>query len=500
MIHERSSLAEFQEGERRFVYASYRSNDVGVYRLEDGAANAARAFVKAELLCPVPSCPSPALTTVSRHKHRDHFKHLQGNFGHAAESYFHVEAKAQIAAWVRGRYPTATVVLEQPSNAKMERIADVMVTMASGERIAIEIQYSKLPHEQWRERHLSYRAQGIRDVWLFGHIGDQIRVERDRVEIGETQEIAAEAGCPILWFNPLTLLVGTAVTPAPFPYATYEGSGTFLALPLDRFTLDPVHGLSHPTIRAHLASAANHRQRIAELAAQHAREETQAAAARAKARAASERAEEAAARAAQTRAEMLDAWLLSAEGRTMNDRFPEWPDYLNVDTTLELPVPRQMWQAYLLVNLVERVEPGARVSIRDASTSLRKDFDVSTDPQTLHKALEQFFAGLVKARILTKLVKRHHYGTRTIVSFQRAQRVTPIVPDEQMRPGAPDPVRHLSKRGYLTETDLLASAATSSMQTHAKGRLCETCGMPMERMLPGRFHIGPCDPERRVRR
>ncbi|MET3769823.1 hypothetical protein ABIB15_002527 [Marisediminicola sp. UYEF4] len=488
MIHERSTLAEFQEGEQRFVYARYLSDEVGLYRLEDGSARGVRAFVKAELCCPVPNCPQPPLTTSSRREHRDHFKHLQGNFGHAAESYFHVEAKAQIGAWVRARYPDATVVEEQPSNAQRERIADVMVTLAGGERIAIEIQYSKLPADQWRERHLSYKAQGIHDVWLFGHVGAQMRIDRDEVRIGETQRAVAEQEKAVLWFNPLTRLVGTAYTFGhPFNHATYEGSGSFLVQPLDQFTVDPVHGLSNRSTRNFLAGALKQRRWEAELAAQRAadaeKEREKLAAAAAKA-----------ALEAETREAMLGAWFGSAEGKALSDRFPVWPEYLNVVTSSDLPVPRQMWQAWVLVNVVEETEPGERVGFVGTGDALREEFGLA-NAEVLN-ILSEFFAALVRAGILTKVVKKQRYGG-TKFFYRRVARITPIVLDGGGLRAAP--ARRLSGRGYLPESDLLA-AVDRAPQVRRPGRVCETCGLPLAKLMSGRFHIGPCDPEYSGRR
>ena len=257
MAHKSSVMAAFQEGETRFLFARYRSGEPGLYELVNGTAVQVRAFAKTELFCPIPDCPSPEINTVNRKKHRQHFRHKTISKAHAPESLFHVEGKAQIAKWVRANYPDAEVVEERPSSRRRERIADVMVTLADGRRIAIEIQYASLRPDDWQRRHDSYVAQGIRDVWLFGHQGSQLKAvaNADQVRLNPTHEAVAATGVPILWFNPEKLLVAhvTNDTDPRAPVrqiAASEGVGDLTVENINKFSLSFEQGLSHERLAA----------------------------------------------------------------------------------------------------------------------------------------------------------------------------------------------------------------------------------------------------------
>lgn len=116
MQHGADVLAAFQDGETRLIYARPRAGGP-LWLLPDGEARLHRARTKAELICPVLSCPEPELTTVARFPtKRDGLRHLSGG-GHAPESLFHLRGK---------------------------------------ERIAFEIQYSPITPEKW------HRGPGLR--------------------------------------------------------------------------------------------------------------------------------------------------------------------------------------------------------------------------------------------------------------------------------------------------------------------------------------------------
>ena len=62
------------------------------------------------------------------------------------------------------------VVKAEERTTTGERRADVMLTSPTGRQVAFEVQYAPLTVKAWRGRHRSYRAAGIVDVWLFGHL------------------------------------------------------------------------------------------------------------------------------------------------------------------------------------------------------------------------------------------------------------------------------------------------------------------------------------------
>jgi hypothetical protein len=245
MPHDQDLLASFQRGEKRLIFA----RPIGggdLVMLPDGQAQAWKARAKAELRCPIPDCAAPELTAVARRpRKRDGFSHQPGAGGHSAESYNHVEGKGQIARWLRDTYPDCTVVEEQSSNLERERVADVMITNPAGERIAFEIQYAAISPVDLARRSASYAAQGIRVVWLFGHVGAQLKRYRrgqGTAALTPTHEWMAKNGMPVYWFNPFSLEVAVATTGIiadgkQLDVAASDRNGSLVVAPLDLFSL-----------------------------------------------------------------------------------------------------------------------------------------------------------------------------------------------------------------------------------------------------------------------
>jgi len=168
----------------------------------------------------MPDCPDRTLTTVARTGARDGFSHRRGAGGHGLESLFHQQGKALIARWVREHHPEVQAVIEQATQSG-ERRSDVMLTWGSGKQVAVEVQYAALAPGAWRARHESYLAQGIVDVWLWGHLPPHLREARARsweseAEVASTVVLqpvhyeVLQAGMPLLWINPIEELIGTA--------------------------------------------------------------------------------------------------------------------------------------------------------------------------------------------------------------------------------------------------------------------------------------------------
>ena len=421
MAHKGSVMAAFQEGETRFLFARHRSGEPGLYELEDGAAVTVREYAKTELLCPVTDCSTPEITTVNRKRHRHGFRHLVRSTAHGPETLFHVEGKAQIAKWVRAKYPDAAVVEEQASSRRRERIADVMVTLADGQRIAIEIQYASIRPDDWQRRHDSYVAQGIRDVWLFGHQGAQLKAvaNADQVRLNPTNEAVAAAGMPILWFNPEKMQVASVTTDTfagyPFPQvAATSGVADISVEDVDHFSLTFERGLSHDRLNMLVDGSTGYQARLAAdaLAAAEKKErgEAQQIAWQTKVSLERDRLSEerrlelirleainaagAPARAklaegrrlkkaklednADSRERAATEWPATADGLAILGRFNGMvPTYLHVYTyVVDLPIPSIVWQSHLFLSVIDRLESNAHVRHFDLAAELIARFNL----------------------------------------------------------------------------------------------------------------------------
>ncbi|MET1082843.1 MAG: competence protein CoiA family protein [Burkholderiales bacterium] len=216
--HSPEQLAAFSEGEPRFIAAAYRDATRAreLFVMPDGQAGTLRQFTREQLRCLIPDCSAPDVVAVSRSRRRDGFRHKAGGGKHAPESVQHRQGKAVLAEWLRSRVGAAAVAVEAASDTQRRRVADVMVTFPSGQLLAFEIQYAAITVQEWRTRHESYRAQGIVDVWLWGHT--RLRRARSSYDppfrLDDVQDEVRTSGMPVHWFNPETSELATAVSEA----------------------------------------------------------------------------------------------------------------------------------------------------------------------------------------------------------------------------------------------------------------------------------------------
>lgn len=219
-VHTAEEISAFLDGETRLVAAAHRVDSTApLFVLPDGSAREHRAWTKSELRCFIPDCPAPDLTTVSRRRGRDGFRHLtRGAGGHSPESFHHIQGKAVIAAWLSCTYPSARVTVEAATDSQRSQIADVMLVIGDV-RYAFEVQYAPLSPDEWEARHRSYQGAGIVDVWLWGHTPRQLKKGRhDRLEgkfhLTPAQEALRDQGLQLLWINPELGRIGTATETA----------------------------------------------------------------------------------------------------------------------------------------------------------------------------------------------------------------------------------------------------------------------------------------------
>ncbi len=99
-----------------------------------------------------------------------HFAHQRGEcaWGNEGESVRHMRGKLVLAQWLRTQFPQGTVTLEERLPGP-NRIADILLLHADGQRQAVEFQCAPLELSEWQMRHAAYRAASIVDTWIIGN-------------------------------------------------------------------------------------------------------------------------------------------------------------------------------------------------------------------------------------------------------------------------------------------------------------------------------------------
>lgn len=196
------SLEDFRGWGGQFLFAANRRDRRELVYLEQGAAEEQRAFARTRLMCPEPDCSAPEITTVYRAPggRRDGYRHLSrpDRDNHGPESVLHRQGKALVARWAGSQPRVAKVQIEAPL-ADRERVADVLITSETGNRIAIEVQYSGLTNMEWKQRTASYNALGIPVVWIWGNVGT---FAPRRTRVLDVHREVLRRRMPIIWINP----------------------------------------------------------------------------------------------------------------------------------------------------------------------------------------------------------------------------------------------------------------------------------------------------------
>jgi hypothetical protein len=246
-----AQLAAFQiGGEERFLWG-LDSRTGAMFFFEENAGHDQHDHVVANVVCPVPGCGA-ALKTVHSTVKRDHLRHLvKDTGGQGLESFFHAQGCALVHTWLTERDRHCTVIREEYTSAAGGRRADVLITAPSQEKMTFEVQYSPLTHDAWTERHESYQAQGIQDVWLFGHTEKQLKLDvANTLRSKPALDAVAATGVPVLLINPTTEQLAIAVewanryswshgwiSPADVPIIGTVSGASIEVFPLEEFTL-----------------------------------------------------------------------------------------------------------------------------------------------------------------------------------------------------------------------------------------------------------------------
>ena len=130
------------------------------------------------IICPLPDCKYPVLTTVAGHFRAGHwvqdfFRHLRidpaHDVVHDGESAEHWLAKYQLADWLEREGHDVDIETRVTSGL---RKPDVSVR-AFGHHWAIEIQYSPITQELWDRRTAELQQAGYRTWWIWGRRDDR---------------------------------------------------------------------------------------------------------------------------------------------------------------------------------------------------------------------------------------------------------------------------------------------------------------------------------------
>ena len=241
--------------------------------MDIGAARRLRAECDAgHLVCPVPGCGDPRLIARGGSR-RDHFahRHVVDAIAHAPERWYHLCGKHLIGDWARRHYPEARVQVDHEA-VDNGQVPDVLVVFPDGRRFAFEVQYAPLTIDAWHARHAGYRAQGIVDSWLFGHIPPHLRAARGRpgepprFVFSQLLEALELSGGIARWIDPDARAIRTPLHALGWRRAR-SPSGAWLLVeaptePLDACCLDN-DGLRAPADTAQAVLRAEH---LAELA------------------------------------------------------------------------------------------------------------------------------------------------------------------------------------------------------------------------------------------
>ena len=154
-------------GEERQVYARSTQVERGeLVFMPEGAAERFRAAAQAgRLVCPVPGCPYPRLTTRGPAKRRHHFVHLQapGDPAHQ-RAYERQVATELLADWIRAKHPRSTVQTDVPVG---EVSVTVLVTGPAGAKFALVFVDRRLGVDAWWDEDAELERAGLARGWIF---------------------------------------------------------------------------------------------------------------------------------------------------------------------------------------------------------------------------------------------------------------------------------------------------------------------------------------------
>jgi hypothetical protein len=154
-------------GDERQVYArSTVSSSAPLAFLPDGTAEDFReAARRGELVCPVPGCPSPLLTTRGPASRRHHFVHLQAPADPDHQrAYVRRVATELLGAWIASVHPRSTF----ETNVNLDGLdVTVLVTGPTGERFAVMFVDHRFGVDAWTDAEYTLEHAHASRGWIF---------------------------------------------------------------------------------------------------------------------------------------------------------------------------------------------------------------------------------------------------------------------------------------------------------------------------------------------
>jgi hypothetical protein len=208
-----------------------------------------------ELICPVPACTAPAITTVIGHRRsnteiHDYFRHINGTAvatDHDGESFAHWFAKMQLADMaVRCGYRAEVELADSISGRK----PDVTVTTPTS-RIALEVQFSSLTVEDWEARTTALENAGFTVRWIWGLLDAEAEADltgaqqADRGRTGRTWHVTTALDRPMQLATGIVTSTWRRAKLTGWPHARTNRVGLIWRDP-SQLVIDPTTALVDP--------------------------------------------------------------------------------------------------------------------------------------------------------------------------------------------------------------------------------------------------------------
>jgi hypothetical protein len=159
--------ADLNLGDTRQVYArdKRRPPDAALVYMRDGEADRFREDARAgHLVCPVPGCPAPKLTTKHGETRRDHFAHMPSAGALKHENYGEIVVGQLLRHWVLNQAPDVELI-EQESEPGSP--ITILTRLRDGDELAICYVKGRLGLDSWIGHRRDLEDEGIASAWIF---------------------------------------------------------------------------------------------------------------------------------------------------------------------------------------------------------------------------------------------------------------------------------------------------------------------------------------------